>query len=84
MVEYLPDKHGKISKCGAKDPAHCSYHVGPDGRPLKHYHTVEEARKAYEASLKNNNKSTSLKKKEQDHSQIGRRFPTRGIQRSLT
>ena len=63
MVEYLPDRNGKISKCGAQDPTHCRYHVGPDGRPLKHYHTAEEARKAYEASLKNNNKSTGLKKK---------------------
>lgn len=63
MVEYLPDRNGKISICGAKDPTHCRYHVGPDGRPLKHYHTAEEARKAYEASLKSNNKSTGLKKK---------------------
>lgn len=62
MVEYLPDKHGKISKCNAQDPAHCSYHVGPDGRPLKHYHTAEEARKAYEDSLKSK-KNTGLKKK---------------------
>lgn len=63
MVEYLPDRNGKISKCGAQDPAHCSYHVGPDGRPLKHYHTAEEARKAYEASMKSNNKNMGLKKK---------------------
>lgn len=63
MVEYLPDRNGKISKCDAQDPAHCSYHVGPDGRPLKHYHTVEEARKAYEASMKSNNKNIGLKKK---------------------
>lgn len=63
MVEYLPDRNGKISTCGAKDPAHCRYHVGLDGRPLKHYHTAEEARKAYEASLKSNNKNTGLKKK---------------------
>lgn len=36
--------------------------MGPDGRPLKHYHTAEEARKAYEVSLKSK-KNTGLKKK---------------------
>jgi len=61
MVEYLPDKHGKISRCGAEDPTHCRYHVGPDGRPLKHYHTEEAARKAYEESMKGR-KAVSLKK----------------------
>lgn len=48
MTAYLPDKDGEITRCQAKDPSHCPYHVSRDGSPLKHYATREEAMSAYE------------------------------------
>lgn len=46
--KYLPDKNGNITRCRAHDPAHCRYHVGPNGKPLKHYDTIKEAKRAAE------------------------------------
>ena len=60
---YLPDKNGHISKCGAQDHNNCPYHLGPDGKPLKHYATPEEARKAYEKEQAKNHGTTRLSKK---------------------
>jgi len=60
---YLPDKNGHISKCGAQDHNNCPYHLGPDGKPLKHYATPEEARKAYEKEQAKNHSTTRLSKK---------------------
>lgn len=61
--KYLPDKHGNITKCRAHDPNHCRNHIGPDGKPLKHYDTPEEARKAYEKEQAENHGTTRLSKK---------------------
>ena len=60
---YLPDKNGNITKCGAHDHNNCPYHLGPDGKPLKHYDTPEEARKAYEKEQAENHETTRLSKK---------------------
>lgn len=60
---YLPDKNGHISRCGAQDHNNCPYHLGPDGKPLKHYATPEEARKAYEKEQARNHGTTRLSKK---------------------
>lgn len=61
--KYLPDKHGNITKCRAHDPNHCRNHIGLDGKPLKHYDTPEEARKAYEKEQAENHGTTRLSKK---------------------
>lgn len=61
--KYLPDKHGNITKCRAHDLNHCRNHIGPDGKPLKHYDTPEEARKAYEKEQAENHGTTRLSKK---------------------
>lgn len=45
---YLPDKNGNITLCRAHDPNHCRNHIGPDGKPLKHYKTIREAKRAVE------------------------------------
>lgn len=60
---YLPDKNGKISKCGAQDHNNCPYHIGPDGKPLKHYATPEEARAAFEKEQARKHKVERLSKK---------------------
>lgn len=60
---YLPDKNGKISKCGAQDHNNCPYHLGPDGKPLKHYATPEEARAAFEKEQARKHKVERLSKK---------------------
>lgn len=60
---YLPDKNGHISRCGAQDHNNCPYHLGPDGKPLKHYATPEEARKAYEDAQAKNHNTKKLSKK---------------------
>lgn len=60
---YLPDKHGNITKCGAHDHNHCPYHLGPDGKPLKHYATPEAARKAYEAEQARTHSTFGLSKR---------------------
>lgn len=61
--KYLPDKNGNITPCRAHDPNHCRNHIGPDGKPLKHYDTPEEARKAYEKEQARNHETTRLSKK---------------------
>lgn len=60
---YLPDKNGNITRCGARDHSKCPYHLGKDGKPLKHYATPEEARKAFEdtQAMKNNVRKLSKK-----------------------
>ena len=45
---YLPDKNGNITRCQAQDPNKCTYHLGEDGKPLKHYKTIREAKRAVE------------------------------------
>ena len=62
MVTWLPNKDGDITMCRAHDPKTCRYHKDEDGNPLKHYATRDEARKAYEASMRKANRSTGLKK----------------------
>lgn len=61
--KYLPDKNGNITQCRAHDPNHCRNHIGPDGKPLKHYDTPEEARSAYEKEQARNHGTTRLSKK---------------------
>lgn len=61
--KYLPDKNGNITQCRAHDPNHCRNHIGLDGKPLKHYDTPEEARKAYEKEQAENHGTTRLSKK---------------------
>lgn len=61
--KYLPDKHGNITQCRAHDPNHCRNHIAPDGKPLKHYDTPEETRKAYEKEQAENHETTRLSKK---------------------
>ena len=62
MVTWLPNKDGDITMCRAHDPRTCRYHKDENGNPLKHYATRDEARKAYEASMRKANRSTGLKK----------------------
>lgn len=61
--KYLPDKNGNVTRCQAHDPSHCPYHLGKDGKPLKHYDTPEEAKKAYEKEQARNHSTTRLSKK---------------------
>ena len=61
--KYLPDKNGNVTRCKAHDPSHCPYHLGEDGKPLKHYDTPEEAKKAYEKEQAKNHSTTRLSKK---------------------
>ena len=61
--KYLPDKNGNVTRCQAHDPSHCPYHLGKDGKPLKHYDTPEEAKKAYEKEQAKNHSTTRLSKK---------------------
>ena len=60
--KYLPDKNGNITKCKAHDPSHCPYHLGENGKPLKHYDTPEEARAAYEKTQAKNHNVKKLTK----------------------
>ena len=62
MVTWLPNKDGDITMCRAHDPKTCRCHKDENGNPLKHYATRDEARKAYEASMRKTNKSIGLKK----------------------
>lgn len=61
--KYLPDKNGNITPCRAHDPNHCRNHIGPDGKPLKHYDTPEDARAAYEKEQARNHSTNRLSKK---------------------
>ena len=76
---YLPDKNGNITKCGAQDHNNCPYHLGPDGKPLKHYATPEEARKAYEAEQSRNHKTSGLSKKKAGPKYVGFKPGASGI-----
>lgn len=61
--KYLLDKNGNVTPCRAHDPNHCRNHIGPDGKPLKHYDTPEEARAAYEKEQARNHNVKKLAKK---------------------
>ncbi len=39
----------KRERCRAKNPSKCRYHVGPDGKPMKHYPDAWSADKALES-----------------------------------
>ena len=66
--KYLPDKNGNVTRCKAHDPSHCPYHLGENGKPLKHYDTPEEARAAYEKTqAKNHNVKKLAKSKAISH-----------------
>ena len=54
MTWYVPNGN-KSERCRAKDPAHCWYHVGKDGKVLQHYPTPEACRKAIEDEAKRRN-----------------------------
>lgn len=49
----------KRERCRAKDPAKCRYHVGSDGKPLKHYKDAWSADKALEREIKRQAKADS-------------------------
>ena len=67
--KYLPDKNGNVTPCRAHDPNHCRNHIGPDGKPLKHYDTPEEARAAYEKEQARNHNVKKLAKKSSKHTE---------------
>lgn len=54
MTWYVPNGN-KSERCRAKDPAHCWYHVGKDGKVLQHYPSLEACRKAIEDEAKRRN-----------------------------
>ena len=66
--KYLPDKNGNVTRCQARDPSHCPYHLGKDGKPLKHYDTPEEAMMAYEAEQARSHSTSGLSKKKKAES----------------
>ena len=48
----------KRERCRAKDPAKCRYHVGSDGKPLKHYKDAWSADKALKRKLEQASKTS--------------------------
>lgn len=47
----------KRERCRAKDPSKCRYHVGDDGKPLKHYKDAWSADKALKKKIKQASKT---------------------------